>query len=153
MEPEGSLPHSQVPATCPYSGPDRFSPYPHIPLPEDPSYLSSHLRLGLPSGLFPSGFLTKTLYTPLLFPIRATCPARLIPLDFITRTILGAEYRSLSSSLCILIRNEEITDLYLHYSHHFISAVFRPSKGHIQEVRLTYFHNKIYKHVPYVKFS
>ena len=28
--------------------------------------LSSHLRLGLPSGLFPSGFLTKTLYTPLL---------------------------------------------------------------------------------------
>ena len=27
--------------------------------------LSSHLRLGLPSDLFPSGFPTKTLYTPL----------------------------------------------------------------------------------------
>ena len=27
--------------------------------------LSSHLRLGLPSGLFPSGFSTKILYTPL----------------------------------------------------------------------------------------
>jgi len=26
--------------------------------------LSTHLRLGLPSGLLPSGFLTKTLYTP-----------------------------------------------------------------------------------------
>ena len=27
--------------------------------------LSSHLRLGLPNGLFPSGFPTKTLCTPL----------------------------------------------------------------------------------------
>ena len=34
--------------------------------------LSTHLRLGLPSGFFPSGFLTKTLYTPLSSPIRAT---------------------------------------------------------------------------------
>ena len=30
--------------------------------------LSSHLRLGLPSGLFPSGLPTKTLYAPLLSP-------------------------------------------------------------------------------------
>ena len=30
--------------------------------------LSSHLRLGFPSGLFPSGFPTNTLYTPLLSP-------------------------------------------------------------------------------------
>jgi len=31
-----------------------------------------HLRLGLPSGLFPSGFPTKTLYTRLSSPLRAT---------------------------------------------------------------------------------
>ena len=40
--------------------------------------LSTHLRLGLPSGLFPSGFPSKALYTPLSWPIRATCPAHLI---------------------------------------------------------------------------
>ena len=37
MEPEGSLPHLEVPATCPYSEPARSSPYPHILLPEDQS--------------------------------------------------------------------------------------------------------------------
>jgi len=33
--------------------------------------LSSHLRLGLPSGLFPSGFPTRTLYTPPPYAPRA----------------------------------------------------------------------------------
>ena len=63
-----------------------------------------HLHLGLPSGLFPSDFLTKTLYAPLLSPIRATRPDNLILPDFITRTILGEEYR-LSSSLCSFLHS------------------------------------------------
>jgi len=37
MEPKGSLPHSQVPTTCPYLEPAQFSPSPHIPLTENPS--------------------------------------------------------------------------------------------------------------------
>ena len=56
-------------------------------------FLKIHLNiifpsgLGLPSGLFPSGFPTKTVYTLILFPVRATCPAHDILLDFITRKI------------------------------------------------------------------
>ena len=36
MEPEGSLPHSEVPATSPYPEPGRSNPYPQIPLLENP---------------------------------------------------------------------------------------------------------------------
>ena len=61
--------------------------------------LSSHLCLALLSALFPSCFPTKTLYTPLLYSLSATCSANLILLDLITRTTLREEYRSLSSSL------------------------------------------------------
>jgi len=42
---------------------------------------------------------------PFSSPFRATCPAHLIVLDFITRSILGEEYKSFSSSLCSLLHS------------------------------------------------
>ena len=44
-------------------------------------------------------------------PIRATCPTHLILLDFITRTILGEEYKSFSSSLCNLLHSPVTSSL------------------------------------------
>ena len=63
--------------------------YPHPTLWISILIVSTHLLLGLPSGLLPSGFPTKTLYTPLSSPIRATCPAHLIVL-----TPLWVHFRS-----------------------------------------------------------
>ena len=62
--------------------------------------LSSHPSLSLASGLFPSGFPTKTQYASLLSPICATRSAHAVLLDFIKHVIFGEEYTSLSYSLC-----------------------------------------------------
>ena len=68
-----------------------------------------HLCLGLPSGLFPSGFLYQNpVYTSPL-PIRATCPAHRIILDLIARIIHGEEY---SSSLCSFLHSPVISSLF-----------------------------------------
>ena len=88
MEPEVSLPHSQVPATCPYPEPTRSTPHPNIPLPEDPSYYYPPIYAWVSQVVFfPLRSPHRHLYTPLLSPIRAACPAHRILLDLITQII------------------------------------------------------------------
>ena len=110
--------------------------------------LSFHLRLGLPSGLIPSTFPTKNLYTTLFYPIRATCLAHLILLDLITRTIFSEQYRSRSFSLCNFLHFPcHLVPLRPKYSHRhpiskhpyptFLPQCERPSFTPIQNIYLS----------------
>ena len=96
MEPDSSLPVYTCP--LPVHILSQLDPVhnPHTTYFKSILILFSHPCLGLASGLFPSGFPTKTLYTPLISPIPATCLAHLILLHLIIRTKLGEQYRSLN---------------------------------------------------------
>jgi len=63
MESEVSLPPSRVPVTYPYPEPGQSGPCPHRTSFKSILILRPHLRQGLPSGLFPSGFLSPILAT------------------------------------------------------------------------------------------
>ena len=56
-------------------------------------------------------FPHQDIIHPLSWPIRATCLAHLILLDFTTRTVLGEEYKSFSSSLCSLLHSPVTSSL------------------------------------------
>ena len=93
MEPGGSMPHSQGLSNILY--PEESTQIPAlIPISSRSILiLSSHLRLGLPTGLFPVGLHVKILKALLPSSILATCHAHLYLLDLITLTILGERYK------------------------------------------------------------
>ena len=93
---QSSLPHSQEPVACSYPEPGKYSP---LPLYLKPILvLYSHLSLGLPSVLFPSGFLTKTFYVPVLSP----CMPHASPISFF---LIRSPEMWRSSSLCRLLQS------------------------------------------------
>ena len=98
MEPASSLPRVPVPILS--------TSNPVKPPPPQFYFLRTHFNTivpstrGSPKWSLSLRFHHQTLNTPLLSPIYATCPDHLILLHFITLTISGEQYRSLSSSLC-----------------------------------------------------
>jgi hypothetical protein len=90
MEPEGSLPCSKETSTNPQPEPEESSQY-HPILPKVNFNIIPHLCLGLPSGLFPSGFPNKTAYAFTFSLMSITYPAHLILLDLSILIILGEE--------------------------------------------------------------
>jgi hypothetical protein len=77
------IPCSQEPSTGPYPEPHQLIYTIHSISLRSILILSTHLRLGLPSGLFPSGFHTNIRCTFLFSPIRATRLVHLTLLDLV----------------------------------------------------------------------
>ena len=103
MEPEGSLPHSQVPATCPYPEPARSSPYPQT------HFLKIHVNIILPSTPR-SPKLSLSIRFPHKNPVYASPPPYVLhspPISFfsILSPEQNDEYRSLSSSICSFLHS------------------------------------------------
>jgi hypothetical protein len=72
--------------------------------------ISSHVHLGLSSGLFPSGFPTKILYR-FTSPMRAACPTHLILLDLIV-VVVFCEDHAPSTQRSKQVRNKLMTTIF-----------------------------------------
>jgi len=132
MEPKGSLPHSRCPPPIPILS--QINPI-HAPTSH---FLKVHLNIILPFTLAPSKwslslrFPHQNLAYTSTLPHMCYCPVHLILLDLITWTILGEEYRLLSSSLCSFLHSRYLIALRPKYFLH------HPTLKHPQPTILPY---------------
>ena len=93
-------------------------PPPTVPILGQPNPVhipTSNLLEIHPNIMYPSTprspLWSLSLYTPLSSPIRATFPAHLILFYFVTRSLLGEEYKSFIFSLCNLLHSPVTSSL------------------------------------------
>jgi hypothetical protein len=111
IELQGPLPHSQKSTTRLLWASSIRCTFSHTVSRVSVLKLHSHLRLGLPSGLFPRDFPTKIMYAFLISFMRVTCPAHLIHLYLITLVIFCEEFKLWSPSLCTFMQSPTTSSL------------------------------------------
>ena len=92
--------------SCLYPEPARSCPCPHISLPEDPNQCYPPIYAWVLQVVsFTQVSPPKPCIRLCFPPIDATCLAHIVLVDLFTWTMLGEEYRSLSSSLCSFLHS------------------------------------------------
>jgi len=124
--------------------------YPHPTSWRSILILSTHLRIGHPSGLFPSGFPTKTLYTPFphsYAPHAQPRPSHSLSCSILTYSIAqipswAANWFAASQEIPLISRNPKV-----HYRTHKrpspVSILGQPNSVHMPTSHLLEIHPNI----------